>query len=112
MSSLTGDDRSLDAMFRALADGHRRQVLAVLDDSGDALVDLDDIAAHVRSRTAERAGWSRLEAKLHHVDLPALTAAGVLEYDSERRTVRFRPDEQWTRVLGLVTDWGMLSRDP
>lgn len=99
------DDQSLDVIFDALSDRNRRHVLTSLLDHGQeiALSDLaEDIAARPtgpsRTEVPPRASETRTEvpedrfheltASLHHVHIPKLADAGVVEYDPERGIVR------------------------
>lgn len=69
----------------------RRDVLASLQAAGVPL-SLADLAVELarREADAEAETWQRAEClwiELYHNHAPALEAAGVLEYDRERRTV-------------------------
>jgi len=86
---------SLDALFRALADHRRRFILDVLShqfgpihletlarelgtdgqDVAESEVPMDDVAREL--------------IRLHHVDLPHLSEAGVIEYDADEETVEY-----------------------
>ncbi|RKD94911.1 DUF7344 domain-containing protein [Halopiger aswanensis] len=66
-----------DLLFEALADGHRRRLCAYLADR-DGTVELADVCATL----CERSQCSRrtLEIELHHVHLPLLADAGIIDY--------------------------------
>lgn len=79
---------------RLLADEQRRFVIESLQTArGGVDTSLEEIAAHVR-RAAQRSdelddpGRRTLQCRLHHVHLPMLADAGLLEYDPETKAVR------------------------
>lgn len=110
----TGEESSekLDAAFELLADPLRRDALARLDDVEDARLDLSTLAATVASSELSaddaasdatgasgtddeqsddgRSDVRSIALELHHVHLPKLESHGVVAYDPERRTVRYR----------------------
>jgi hypothetical protein len=77
----------IDTAFALLADGRRRFVLAYLQDCREAT--LPELANVVTGWEQTRDGRGvascaerdRNAARLHHVDLPRLAAAGVVAYD-------------------------------
>ncbi len=79
---------------RLLADGQRRFVIESLRTaSGGVETTLDELTDHL-VRAAERTdtehvdGQRDLRCRLHHVHLPMLSDAGLLEYDAEAKRVR------------------------
>lgn len=71
--------QTTDDVLRALTDERRQIALEYLRES-DGPVELEDIAARVADRVDrdERV----LRTDLHHVHLPVLDAAGLVEYDA------------------------------
>ncbi len=85
-----------DRVYRLLADEQRRAVLAVLLER-DGEMTLEDL----RSRLADRVGDERHAGiRLHHVHLPKLAAAGLIEYDSDHLVVT--PTDATVTVGSLV----------
>ncbi|MFC7080307.1 DUF7344 domain-containing protein [Halorussus caseinilyticus] len=85
----------LDAAFELLADPLRREILYHLADADETSVELSSLAeAVVREGTPEgesgASGARSLAVELHHAHLPKLESHGVVAYDPERRTVRYR----------------------
>lgn len=96
--------RTLSAL-EAISNVRRRRILRYLRD-GDGRAALDDLVTTLtnddrssRPNSADRArpdaetveapmNERTLRIRLHHVDLPALAEAGLVEYDRERRRVR------------------------
>lgn len=76
-------DLSLDVAFDILADGRRRAVLSYLL-KGDDRADLEDLATHVTS-VEPTGGAKRATATLHHLHLPKLADAGLINYDEDRK---------------------------
>ena len=90
------DRRDLDVLFDALADAHRRRVCRVIADGEGFAVTLEELAGSADAAedvepapsTAEGGDRRDGAAGLHHVHLPKLRDASIVEYDCERRTVR------------------------
>lgn len=96
--------RALTALD-AISNVRRHRILRCLRD-GDGTAAVDDLVTTLtndyrspRQNSTDRAGPDAetaeapmnertLRIRLHHVDLPALADAGLVEYDSERRRVR------------------------
>lgn len=89
---------SLDETLELLANYERRRVLGFLMDAPDGTAAMDELVDHLSTRRAERVGErpgrSHVTTTLHHVHLPKLADAGVVEYDARGRTVRYRADER------------------
>lgn len=80
---------STDDVLDVLAKERRREVLSYLIECTDP-VTVDALVAHVES--AGQAGIgneneNRLAVRFHHVDLPKMAAAGLVEYDREENVV-------------------------
>lgn len=111
------DDRSMDVIFDALSDRHRRHILVSLLEHGQeiALSELaEEIAARdtgpPRSEVPPHASRTRTEVpedrvqqlatSLYHVHIPKLADAGVLEYDPDRGIVR--PTESTRQIQHVL----------
>ena len=89
-----GEDH-LDATFALLSDARRRFVLAYLQDHRRAT--LDELADVVTGWEESRRGDAiatpkkrdQIAVRLHHVGLPKLAAAGVIEYDHRLKLAEF-----------------------
>nr|WP_224338145.1 hypothetical protein [Haloprofundus halobius] len=62
-------------------DGTPRET-ALLEDLADYLVD--------RREGEDARSYERTLVRLHHVDLPKLAAAGIIDYDARTHTIRYR----------------------
>lgn len=108
MSSLPNEKHVVaNRLHSVLANENRRYVLDYFEDSTDQTATLSDLADYLVARHPEPENWSRERARirLHHVDVPKLEAAGLLDYDARSRTVRYRghsglekTDELWALV--------------
>ncbi|MBX0288415.1 hypothetical protein EGH22_18960 [Halomicroarcula sp. F28] len=94
MNLETVPDIDETTQHRLLADEQRRFVITSLQTARSGVdMTLDEITAHLE-RAAERTrsehiGSRRdLRCRLHHVHLPMLADAGLLDYDAEKKRVR------------------------
>ena len=93
----TGEARSekLDAAFELLADPVRRDALAHLDEADEPTLGLAPLADAVADQRTDvdEADARSLTFDLHHEHLPKLESHGVVAYDPESQTVRYRGRE-------------------
>lgn len=96
-SQLRGND-STDALFSALAHENRRHVLRYFESSGVDVASLEELVDAIPrdERTDDR---NRVVLRLHHVTLPKLEDAGIVEYDTRSNTVRYRGNPLLDRCL-------------
>lgn len=78
-----------DDIHELLADRQRRHALAYLHDKPEDVATREELASHVSSRHPESPSEEYVVAELHHVSLPKLEDAGLLEYDPRSGAVRF-----------------------
>lgn len=81
-----------DGAFEALADPRRRAVLATLHERQDESVTVEALVDAVVSHDTGDSGPKarrRVAASLTAVHLPELDDWGLVEFDTERRTVRY-----------------------
>ena len=93
---------SIDAILELLSERERRKLLGYLIESeGDtATVEelLDRLVEDEADRTGEIPNRARFKTSLYHIHLPKLADAGILDYDSRSREVRYygnRKLEEW-----------------
>lgn len=101
---LEAADRHPD-VIGAVADEQRRRVLAALDDGADSLDDLArEAAAADAGRDSSPGAVEDLRIRLHHVHLPALEAAGLVDYDADDNAVSYLglPDGPARSVRSLL----------
>jgi hypothetical protein len=106
---MTPSTRSLgtDELLRLVADRRRRTVLSHLRDQGTDDVAVAGQAAAVVANDRSGPGgdsYERALIELQHDHLPRLADAGVVGYDRERGTVRYRPHEGLEDLLWVVSE--------
>lgn len=87
-SQSTSSER--DTLFELLADPRRRRLIETLDELGQgARVPLADLSERLAATEGSTAGEARHDVAiaLHHVHLPMLDEAGLVDYDSETNVV-------------------------
>lgn len=107
MRELPGLDRNpdrVDAILRALAAGRRRVVLEHLCGDPDGVSSFEDVADSVARSRAGPSDRESVVTELVHKDLPVMQEAGLLEYDTRSRTVRYRSDRIAEGVLNCVEE--------
>lgn len=89
------EERGRDSLFGALADPRRRQVCRSIARADEPVVTLDELASTIGSTGEPDAAssapdWSPHDVRttLHHVHLPKLDDADVVEYSPEEQSVR------------------------
>lgn len=113
----SGDGRSLDALFTALASWRARLVLAHLEKMDVEVVELDDLVDHVVERETEAEVEIEVETdsedhreevaiELHHNRLPKLDDATVIDYDPRTKVVRYWGDDRARACLDLFDTYG------
>jgi hypothetical protein len=86
---------SLDTLFDGIAEAHRRDVVDVLSHQfGPIHVEtlareLEASGRDVRASEVPETVVDRIQGRLLHVELPALSEAGLVEYDPAERTVAY-----------------------
>ncbi|WP_284013348.1 DUF7344 domain-containing protein [Halobaculum litoreum] len=96
---MPGRKHSFDELLSALADGTRRGVVRYFERSGDDVATVEDLAAALPSD-----GSGGTARRLHHVALPKLARAGIVEYDPATRAARYRGDELREPVRELLVE--------
>lgn len=101
-------DSKIDTTLGLLASRRRRLVLRRLDSASGEWVTVSTLADWIAERTGESGGAAALRSvgiDLHHVQLPKLAAAGVIDYDPALGRARYlggSTEELVDHVLGLT----------
>lgn len=86
-----------DELHQTLADDTCRKTISRLETHENSALALDELVTGTRMGAATEARPSA--ANLHHVILPKLAAADILEYDSSSRTVHYESQERVKTAL-------------
>lgn len=109
MNATTGTETiTVDEALELLADERRRRLLRHLAESdGTATVDQLVTVLDADAPSPEALGRTRdrLAADLHHVHLPKLHAAGLVEYRHREGTVRYRSNDRIEALLRACSDY-------
>lgn len=102
-SNIRSTDLSLNAILELLTHHHRRELLRQLVDDPDHTADFDEITTSLieqeLERTGKRPGRTEIEVQLHHIHLPKLMDAGIVEYDTRSREIRYWRHERLEDIL-------------
>lgn len=97
---------SIDATLELLSHHDRRRILRYFADSAERVATAEELVEQLLQATAERTGEvpnrNHLASSLHHIHLPKLTDAGVLEYDPRSKQLRYWGNERLERWLERV----------
>lgn len=105
---------SIDATLELLADRERRAVLGYLMDDPRGTATVSELADHLAEMRAEEAGdeadpeeaGDEATTTLHHVHLPKLADAGVVEYDDRSGEVRYWGEDRLEAWYDHVESYG------
>lgn len=100
MNQITTRHDRPDDVLTLLADAHRRSIIAYFRSSGSDDATLTDLAAHVCEQSDEHV--EPVTSRLHHVHLPRLADAGVVEYDPRSETVRYRGTDDVEQLMDCL----------
>ena len=99
----------IDPLLEVLADHRRRAVLRYLRGVRGE-VEIATLAEGVRTADGDPPR-DRIALRLHHVHLPKLASAGLVDYDRERRCVAFADHGPAERLLDALADCEPGDRD-
>lgn len=97
-----------ETLLRLVADPRRRMVLNYLHEHSNDAVTLEDLTellvAECTPATLGRSpAESRVRTALVHRHLPKLDDAGLIEYDTDSRTVEYCGDDHVTDLLEFIS---------
>ena len=97
--------RRLDTLLHVLSDRYRRQILYyAVEEEHDVLQHSEVVDHLIRwNRDLGEADRDSLRARLHHAALPKLADAGLLDYDTRSKTIRYRGDSCLDEVIPLLS---------
>jgi len=99
---------SIDKLHRILASERRRLILSYLATTSAETTGIDELINAVARREHPHRGPAtyreHIEIDLHHVHLPKLADAGVIEYDPVSETVQYDGSEKLESLLETGTE--------
>lgn len=103
---LETEGENWDDIVASLADERRSTVLAVLEAWGEPMEPTElasEVAVREGTGAASTETVEKLRSRLHHVHLPKLADAGLVEYDADEGLVTYdgHPDVSRTATLAL-----------
>lgn len=107
----TGEPSSLadvDTYLTVLSHPVRRHAIEHLLGVPGARATVDELAKNLEGRNqrvGQPGGSNRLDLQLHHVHLPKLARASVIEFDPERGLVQYDGSDDLERWLGIIRRW-------
>lgn len=98
-----------DRLLSMMADQQRRAVLRVLLERSDEAMSVDELVATLtdeesRSPDDQQETAKKTTISLYHVHLPKLAEAGLVEFDQQSDTVRYRATDTVETVLRFVSE--------
>ena len=106
--TMNGD--TLDVCLSLVADRRRRKLLEQLRHNGGGAVQIDALVDHLfqaepAAADDRQSSRDQLAIELYHSHLPKLADQGIVDYDRERGTIEYRPDDHLETVLnGLLAE--------
>lgn len=94
--------RELDNLSRVLNHHVRRETIHYFERLAESVSSLDQIAdfiANNRAESRDKETRDRLRIELHHLHLPKLADADLIEYDPKSGLVRYIPDDDMEELL-------------
>ncbi|MFB6165275.1 MAG: hypothetical protein ABEJ31_08970 [Haloarculaceae archaeon] len=102
-SEVAENEAAVDALLGALADERRRRVVEYFRTADADSASVAELVDHAADRDGETGPRERLAVRLHHVTLPKLEAAGIVAFDHEGATVRYRGGPLAGRLLDAAS---------
>ena len=99
---------SIDTVLELLSECERRKLLEYLIEGEDDTATVEELLDHLVDDEADRTGEipsrARFKTSLYHVHLPKLANAGILDYDSRSRQVRYYGHAQLETWIERIAD--------
>lgn len=91
--------RDLDTLLQLVGDKRRRRTIRHLCEESEGLTTIDELLDAIRENGSGTNDRDQLAIQLHHVHLPKLSEHGVIDFDPESGTIRYRPDTEIETLL-------------
>lgn len=90
----------LDSLLPVVADSERRQIITHLKDAPTDTVSLEELATHLTTDYDSDPRHTRI--RLHHNHLPTLDATGILDYDTDTKTIQYHGHPELETLLNTL----------
>lgn len=84
---------SLDTTLEILANNDRRAIIEYLRDAADQTATIDELANYLISQKSKQSeeypGHDHIQTTLHHIHIPKLVDAGLIDYDARNQKIRY-----------------------
>ncbi|RQG91988.1 PAS domain-containing sensor histidine kinase [Natrarchaeobius chitinivorans] len=109
---MTSQEVALETALRILADQQNRETIWCLEEeTTDGVASYDELIKYIDSHYSEDQDQEEVRVQLHHVILPTLEDANLVEFDPRAETVRYRPDPLVTDILESTEQWDDNERE-
>lgn len=90
--------------FAVLSNEHCRHVVQYFRQSSVSVTELDSLVEYSARLADDETDRDRHVIALHHVALPKLADAGIVDYDTRNSTVRYRGHPTVERLIDYSTE--------
>jgi hypothetical protein len=84
---------SLDTTLEILANNDRRAIIEYLRDVADQTATIDELVNYLVSQKSKQSdeypGRDHVQTTLHHIHIPKLVDAGLIDYDARNQEIRY-----------------------
>ncbi|WP_438267525.1 DUF7344 domain-containing protein [Haladaptatus halobius] len=95
--------RSLETVFKLLADAQRRALLRYFTDEDTDSAELAELVDHVHEEVDNVTAPRQTRIALIHIHLPKLAEHDIIEYDQREHTVHYWGGTNLEALLGVAT---------
>lgn len=94
----------LDTTLYLLSHQTRRDIVGYFQTTDGTTAAVDDIVSHLADRDGEEPSHDDLYTQIHHVHLPKMDDAGLLDYDKRSGGLRYGPDPRLPEWLDFIEE--------
>ena len=97
----------IDTLLRTIANRYRRQILRHAVSADKDVINHEDVVDYLIdcNPELEENDRKRLRTKLHHVALPRLADAGLIDYDQRSQTIRYCGDPFIEKQISVIEEF-------
>lgn len=101
------EGRSIDDTLEILQHRYRRDIIEYFRISNGVTAELPDLVAYIMDKREPSVGNDEISSQLHHLHLPCLARAQIIEWDPRSGQVLYHPDDQletWLERIREITN--------